>query len=70
MTVRQWVAHAGLDPQLHESGTSVHRRTRISKKGNVYLRAGLYMPALVASNHEPHVRAFYEHLLDRDKTPL
>lgn len=70
MTVRQWVAHAGLDPMLYESGTSVHRRARISKKGNVYLRAGLYMPAMVASTHEPHVRAFYDHLLAHDKTPL
>ena len=70
MTVRQWVAHAGLDPVFYQSGTSVHRRARISKKGNVYLRAGLYMPALVASNHEASVKAFYDHLIAHDKTPL
>ncbi len=32
--VRQWVAYAGLDPRHHESGTSVHQKTRISKVGN------------------------------------
>ena len=27
LTVRQWVAHSGLDPAHHESGTSVHQRS-------------------------------------------
>ncbi|MFQ5744948.1 MAG: transposase [Acidobacteriota bacterium] len=31
MSVRQWVAHAGLDPRHFDSGTSVHKPTRISK---------------------------------------
>ena len=25
LTVRQWVAHSGLDPAHHDSGTSVHK---------------------------------------------
>jgi transposase len=54
----QWVAHAGLDPRPYESGTSVHRPRRITKVGNRYLRAALYMPALVAVQHEPNVKAF------------
>jgi transposase len=32
MTVRQWVAHAGLDPRACQSGTSVDKPARISKK--------------------------------------
>ena len=70
MSVRQWVAHAGLDPRTFESGTSVHKRPRISKVGNSYLRSALYMPALVAVQHEPQVRAFYDHLLARGKTKM
>ena len=70
MTARQWVAHAGLDPRPYESGTSVHRAPRISKVGNRHLRRALYMPALVASRHEPHVRAFATKLRQRGKTPL
>ncbi len=46
--VRQWVAFAGLDPREHSSGTSVHKRPRISKMGNRHLRHVLFMPALVA----------------------
>ena len=60
MTPRQWVAHAGLDPRAHDSGTSLHKPARISKKGNSHLRAALYMPAMVAAREEPHVRSFYQ----------
>ncbi len=65
--VRQWVAFAGLDPREYSSGTSVRKYTRISKVGNRHLRQALFMPALVASRHEPHLRAFYEHLLASGK---
>jgi transposase len=62
---RQWVAHAGLDPAPAESGTSLRKPRRISKKGNRILRAGLYMPALVAVRHDPHLKAFYQRLQNR-----
>ena len=70
MTVRQWVAHAGLDPRPFKSGTSVNKPARVSKAGNKYLRAALYMPALVAIQHEPNVRAFYEKLIAGGKKPM
>lgn len=70
MTARQWVAHAGLDPRAFDSGTSIHKPARISRRGNHYLRAALYMPALVASRRDPNVRAFYEKLVARGKTKM
>ncbi len=70
MDVRQWVAYAGLDPREYTSGTSVHKKVRISKAGNQHLRRALYMPALVAVQHQPHLRAFYEHLLARGKAKM
>jgi transposase len=70
MTVRQWVAHAGLDPRVHQSGTSVDKPARISKVGNANLRRALFMPALVAVQNNPHVRAFFAKLVGRGKTPL
>ncbi len=70
LTVRQWVAHSGLDPAHHDSGSSVHRRARISRAGNRYLRRALYMPALVAVRHDPHLRAFYHALIARHKAKL
>ena len=65
--VRQWVAYAGLDPRECSSGTSVRKRVRISKVGNRHLRRALYMPALVASRRQPHLREFYERLQRRGK---
>jgi transposase len=70
MSPRQWVAHAGLDPRHFESGTSVHKRSRISKTGNKHLRAALYMPALVAVQRDPNVKAFYDKLIGSGKKPL
>lgn len=70
MRAAQWVAHAGLDPRPHESGTSISKPRRISKAGNKYLRAALFMPALVAIKLEPHVKAFYEKLVAAGKKPI
>lgn len=77
MSVRQWVAFAGLDVchcesgrSVAESGRSVAKPGRISKQGNARLRRALYMPAQVAIRHEPHVRAFYEKLLARGKPKM
>ena len=64
MTPKQWVAYAGLDPRHFESGTSVNKKPRISKAGNKYIRQALYMPALVATRHEPHVKGYYSHMIN------
>ena len=70
MSARQWVAHAGIDPRHHESGTSVKAPGRISKVGNRRLRAALFLPAMVAAQHEPRIRAYYQQLLARGKKPM
>jgi len=70
LDVRQYVAYAGLDPREHSSGTSVHKKVRISKAGNAHLRRALYMPALVAIRHQPNLRAFYRHLRDGGKLKM
>ena len=69
MTDRQWVAHAGIDPRLVQSGTSIHLQSRISKAGNHYLRAALYLPAVTASRFEPAVMVFRARLAARGKRP-
>jgi len=63
MRAKQWVAQAGLDPRQAASGTSVNKKPRISKAGNRYLRQALFMPALSAVRHDPHVQGYYRHLI-------
>ena len=70
LTHKQWVKCAGLDPRHFKSGTSVDKRACISKAGNRYIRQALYMPALRAKAHDPHVKGFFEHLIANGKTPL
>jgi transposase len=70
LSVREWVAFAGLDVRRYESGTSVERPRRISRVGNVRLRRALYMPALVAIRCDEAIGAFYEKLIGKGKKPL
>ena len=62
--------YAGLDVRLSQSGTSVNRPARLSKSGNAYLRAALYMPAMSAVRHDPRAKAFYESLVARGKKKI
>ena len=48
---RQLTSYSGLDVKLKDSGTSVHAKPRISKRGNKYLRKAMHMPALTAIKH-------------------
>ncbi len=67
MTVKQLVAHAGLDPRAFESGTSVKKPARISKVGNARLRAILYMNAISAIRHDRGARLFFAQMVARGK---
>lgn len=67
LTHKQWVAYAGLDPRTYQSGTSVNKKSRISKAGNRYLRKSLFMPALSASKNDPYVKRYFEHLVENRK---
>lgn len=67
---REWVKFAGLDPRAFDSGKSVHKKARLSKAGNRHIRSALYMPALSAKRCDPHVRAYFQHLVDNGKSPL
>lgn len=52
----QLAAYAGLNPQGHRSGSSIHKKARISKQGRSELRCCLYMPAIVAMACNPVVK--------------
>lgn len=69
-STRAAVAYAGLNPQLKESGTSVHRRPHLSKIGNARLRKALYLPAVVAMKYNPIIRSHCSRLASRGKVKM
>jgi len=69
-SARQLAAFAGLVPRLHESGSSVRRKARLSKTGVSRLRKALYFPAIVAIKHNPPIRALGERMKERRKCPM
>lgn len=62
---QQLAAYAGLNPKGSRSGSSVFKKTRISKEGRAFLRYILYMPAIVARKHNPIIREFCDRLEQR-----
>jgi transposase len=66
-TAKAAAADAGLTPSQYESGTSVRRRSKLSKIGKSGIRAALYWPAITAMRHCPAVKAFAERLAARGK---
>ena len=66
---RQFVAFAGLSPRLHESGSSVRARPRMSKVGHAFLRRALYMPAMVALYRTDWGKRFRLRLAAHGKAP-
>ena len=70
LSSRACSCHAGLDPRVFESGTSVHKPARISRHGNTYLRRAMFYPAMAAAQHDPHAAAFKKRLLDKGKKKL
>ena len=66
-TAKQLVAFVGLDPTPFESGSSVHRRSTISRQGDAALRSRLFLCALGGVRGHNHLRQVYQSLLARRK---
>lgn len=66
-TARKLVAFAGLTPAHFESGSSIAKRSRISRLGSSQLRRILYMPCLAAIRFNPMIKFFFERLVASGK---
>lgn len=69
-SARQLAAFAGLVPRLHESGSSIKRKARLSKTGAPRLRKALYFPAIAAIKHNPYIKAMSMRLKERGLCPM
>lgn len=64
---RQFISFAGLSPTKYSSGTSIHGKSKIYKRGGKNLRDVLYMCAMNASKTNPACKALYERLKSKGK---
>lgn len=68
--VKQLVSYAGYDVVQRESGTSIKGKTRISKKGNRYIRNCLYFPAMVACRYNETLKANYLRIIQKKPSKM
>ena len=60
-------AYVGLDCRVHQSGTSIHGKGFITKRGNTYLRFTLFNAAFVARQHIPELKTFFNKKISEGK---
>jgi transposase len=63
-------AYCGLSPREFTSGTSVRKRTRLSKAGNPRLRKALFLPAQTAVRFNPLLAGFFQRLVAAGKPKM
>lgn len=61
---------AGLIPKEFKSGSSVHKKAVISKKGNPYLRTIVYYMALSCIKRNHRLSHYYQHLISKGKPKM
>lgn len=69
-SAKQLVSFAGYDVVQRESGTSIKGKTRISKKGNRYIRNALYFPAMVATRFNPVMKENYLRIIQQKPSKM
>jgi transposase len=67
---KQLASFAGYDVVHNESGTSVKGKTRISKKGNRYIRHLMYHPGMSASQYVPEFANLRDRIFKRTWIPM
>jgi len=63
----QLVAYAGIDPRVHQSGTSINGKGYISKRGNKILRTRLFNVASLAVQRDNMFKTFFQKKKDQGK---
>jgi transposase len=69
-SAKQLASYAGYDVIQRESGSSIKGKTRISKKGNRYIRNALYFPAMVACRYNPQLKDNYTRIIQKKESKM
>lgn len=65
---RQLISYFGLNPTIHESGSSIRGRSRISKTGNNHIRNLLFMCSFTACEHNKSCQEIYQRITAKGKS--
>lgn len=61
------IAFIGIDPKVHQSGSSIDKYRKISKRGNTILRTRLYNACSVAVLHDNQFKDYFQKKKDQGK---
>jgi transposase len=64
---KQIISLVGLDPTRFDSGSSVHKKSKISKAGAKIYRGVLFMGTMTATRCNPEMKIFYDRLKENGK---
>ena len=67
---KKYACYAGVAPFEHSSGTSVRKRTHVSRKANMRIKSILHMAALVAIQSNKEITEFYERKIKQGKAKM
>ena len=64
---KQLISLVGLDPTRFDSGSSIHKISKISKAGAKIYRGVLFMGTMTAIRHNPEMKIFFDRLKENGK---
>jgi transposase len=67
---RQLIKLAGTNPSRRDSGQTIGRGQRMSRRGRAGLREVMYLATISCLQHNPRIRAHYDRLIQRADRPL
>ena len=69
-TWRQFAAYCGTAPFPYQSGSSIRGRTKVSHLANKQIKKLLNMCAMVAIQHDPQLKAYYQRKIQQGKAKM
>ena len=64
---KQLIAFIGIDPKVHQSGSSIDKQRHISKRGNVFLRTRFYNATSVAVLYDNEFKTYFQKKISEGK---
>lgn len=67
---KKFACYAGVAPFEHTSGSSIRGKTHVSKLANMTMKTLLHLAAMVAIQHNPELKLFYQRKVEAGKNKM